>query len=53
MNPGLYHKFLAISIIPAGLNPIEANKPLGLVRFGRIGSNPDGLIWPSFESGSC
>jgi hypothetical protein len=26
---------------------------LGLVRFGRIGSNPDGLIWPSFESGSC
>jgi hypothetical protein len=28
MNPGLYHKFLDISIIPAGLNPIEANKPL-------------------------
>jgi hypothetical protein len=28
MNPSLYHKFLDISIIPAGLNPIEANKPL-------------------------
>jgi hypothetical protein len=28
MNPSLYHKFLDISIILAGLNPIEANKPL-------------------------
>jgi hypothetical protein len=27
MNPSLYHKFLDIYIIPAGLNPIEANKP--------------------------
>jgi hypothetical protein len=27
MNPSLYHKFLDISVIPAGLNPIEANKP--------------------------
>jgi hypothetical protein len=26
MNPSLYHKFLVISIIPAGLNPMEANK---------------------------
>jgi hypothetical protein len=28
MNSSLYHKFLDISIIPAGLNIIEANKPL-------------------------
>jgi hypothetical protein len=28
MNPSLYHKFLDISIIPTGLNHIEANKPL-------------------------
>jgi hypothetical protein len=28
MNPSLYHKFLDISIIPTGLNPIEANKPI-------------------------
>jgi hypothetical protein len=28
MNPSLYHKFLDISIVPAGLNPIEVNKPL-------------------------
>jgi hypothetical protein len=27
MNLSLYHKFLDISIIPAGLNPIEANNP--------------------------
>jgi hypothetical protein len=27
MNPSLYHKFLDILIIPAGLNPIEANNP--------------------------
>jgi hypothetical protein len=30
MNPSLYHKFLDISIIPTGLNPMEANKPLHL-----------------------
>jgi hypothetical protein len=30
MNPCLCHKFLDISIIPVGLNPIEANKPLGI-----------------------
>jgi hypothetical protein len=28
MNPSLYHKFHDMSIIPAGLNPIEVNKPL-------------------------
>jgi hypothetical protein len=39
MNPSLYHKFLDISIIPDGLNPIEANNPLGLVRFHGIQSD--------------
>jgi hypothetical protein len=29
MNPSLYHKFLDISIISDGLNPIEANKSSG------------------------
>jgi hypothetical protein len=39
MNSSLYHKFLDISIIPTGLNPIEANKPLwGTVVVG-FGSN--------------
>jgi hypothetical protein len=28
MNPSIYHKFLDISFIPAGLNPVEPNKPL-------------------------
>jgi hypothetical protein len=27
MNPSLYHKFLDIYIIPAGLNPTKTNKP--------------------------
>jgi hypothetical protein len=39
MNPSLYHKFLDISIIPAGLNPIEANKP----SFVSTGSIPIGM----------
>jgi hypothetical protein len=48
MNPSLYHKFFDISIIPAGLNPIEANKHLCRVLFRRIGPEPDGLVWPIY-----
>jgi hypothetical protein len=33
MNPSLYHKFLDISIVPIGLNTMEANKPLGMQTF--------------------
>jgi hypothetical protein len=40
MNPSPYHKFLDISIIPAGLNPIEANKPLDERKNRKYSCNP-------------
>jgi hypothetical protein len=38
MNLILYHKFFDICIIEVRLNLMEANKPLGFVRFHRIQS---------------